>query len=116
MLIMKQQGSGQLAIRIPQWSKAYTVMANGREVATTLQDVLGLSLKRGGKLELSAFKEELLGGTVTITAEAYRLESVETLYSNCAPVEHPCLAKAIPYYTWCNRGENQMRVWMSEVR
>ena len=78
-------------------------------------DVLSLSLKRGGKLVVSAYDTELLGGTVQITAEAVRRETDGHLYSNQPPAEKPDQATAVPYYTWCNRGENQMRVWMHEM-
>lgn len=79
-------------------------------------DVLSLALKRGGSLEASAFDAGLLGGTVQLSADAVRRETGETLYSDQVPRETACRAVAVPYYTWCNRGENQMRVWMSEVR
>ncbi|MFQ9934518.1 MAG: hypothetical protein ACLRVQ_08845 [Lachnospiraceae bacterium] len=26
----------------------------------------------------------------------------------------PCTLKAVPYYTWGNRGLSQMRVWINE--
>ena len=35
----------------------------------------------------------------------------EGLYSDTAPGYDKVTARAIPYYTWGNRGENQMRVW-----
>ncbi|MBQ9135201.1 MAG: glycoside hydrolase family 127 protein [Lachnospiraceae bacterium] len=77
-------------------------------------NVLELSLKRGGKLDVSEYDETLLKGTVTIEAEAVRRKITEDLYSCEVPQGTPCTATAIPYYTWGNRGENQMRVWMSE--
>ena len=78
-------------------------------------DVLSLSLKRDGTLQVAEYDADLLGGTVQITAEAVRREESDDLYSNHAPEERECQAVAVPYYTWCNRGENQMRVWMKEV-
>lgn len=79
-------------------------------------DVLSLSLKRGGELEVSSLKPELLNGTVPIVAEALRQEAQDSLYQMEPPAEQVCKAVAVPYYTWGNRGENQMRVWMPEVR
>lgn len=38
--------------------------------------------------------------------------SSDELYSEKEPEEKPISLKAIPYYAWGNRGENQMRVWM----
>ncbi len=82
-------------------------------------DVLSLSLLKNGALRVSDFQEDLLGGTVTITADALRTETSGALstelYSDEAPATSPCQAVAVPYYTWGNRGENQMRVWMDFV-
>ena len=105
--------------RIPQLS-GYTAVCRGPlvycfEGVDNDGDVLSLSLKRGGKLVVSAYDTELLGGTVQITAEAVRRETDGHLYSNQPPAEKPDQATAVPYYTWCNRGENQMRVWMHEM-
>ncbi|MBE5793848.1 MAG: glycoside hydrolase family 127 protein [Clostridiales bacterium] len=79
-------------------------------------DVLTLALKRGGKVTPSAFDEQLLSGVVTLTADAIRRTDDGDLYSTTPPAEEECTAKAIPYYAWANRGENQMRVWMDEVK
>lgn len=82
-------------------------------------DVLSLSLLKDGALRVSDFQEDLLGGTVTITADALRTEASGALstdlYLDEAPITSPCQAVAVPYYTWGNRGENQMRVWMDFV-
>lgn len=82
-------------------------------------DVISLSLRKDKPLVISDFQENLLNGTVTITAEALRTEASDELftelYSDKAPAARPCQAAAIPYYTWGNRGENQMRVWMDSV-
>ncbi|MBP1544803.1 MAG: glycoside hydrolase family 127 protein, partial [Oscillospiraceae bacterium] len=78
-------------------------------------EVLPLCLKRGGALTVSERYEEL-DGAYTITAEAVRTLPQSGLYSDRPPQEISCTATAIPYYTWGNRGENQMRVWMTEVR
>ena len=79
-------------------------------------EVLPLSLKRGGRLTVSEQREEQLDGAYKITAEAVRTSDSAELYSDAPLNEQPCEAVAIPYYTWGNRGENQMRVWMTEVR
>ena len=166
-----EQGSGRLAVRIPAWSREYSLAKNGAavnaapvkgyvyvdaaagdELVLTLDDtpryvyastkvpeltgctaitrgplvycfegrdngdILPLSIKRGGKLTVSAERTEELDGAFTITAEAYRSEEDGSLYSFAPLTETPCEAVAIPYYTWGNRGENQMRVWMTEIR
>ncbi len=75
-------------------------------------DVLSLCLKRNGSIKVADFDETLLGGTVKIEVEAVKLLSETSLYSIHPPKEVACTAIAIPYYTWANRGENQMRVWL----
>lgn len=85
------------------------------EGADNAEDVLSLSLKRGAVPSVSAYEEKLLGGICTITVDAFRTEEIDSLYTDKAPAAKPCKAVAIPYYTWGNRHENQMRVWMNEV-
>ena len=75
-------------------------------------DILSLALKKNGKIFTENFSEDTLCGTVKISAEALRIKDDGRLYSDTAPNEIPCTAVAVPYYTWGNRGENQMRVWM----
>ena len=74
-------------------------------------DVLSLKLDTGGGIAVKE-EPELLGGTVRLEIPAVRVSQTEELYSSASPVETPCTAHAVPYYTWGNRGENQMRVWL----
>ena len=65
------------------------------------------------KMEEEICKEGLLEGCVLLKIKARRLETVgDSLYSEVAPVRTLATLTAVPYYTWGNRGENQMRVWM----
>lgn len=79
-------------------------------------NVVALSVKRGGNVDVSAYNAELLSGTVKLTVDGVRREDYDTLYSSIAPEENEYTLTAVPYYTWGNRGENQMRVWMNEIR
>lgn len=79
-------------------------------------NVVALSVKRGGNVDVSAYNAELLSGTVKLTVDGVRREDYDTLYSSIAPEENEYTLTAVPYYTWGNRGENQMRVWMNEMR
>lgn len=54
-----------------------------------------------------------LDGAFKIRVRAFRQEKINDLYTVNKPVRKPCLATAVPYYCWCNRGENQMRVWLA---
>ncbi len=75
-------------------------------------DVLSMALKAGSEVNVSEYDESLLCGTTKLTAKAVRLTADDTLYSFNAPQKTECEAVGVPYYTWGNRGINQMRVWM----
>ncbi|GIO88157.1 hypothetical protein J25TS5_50890 [Paenibacillus faecis] len=69
--------------------------------------------------ELTAVREEqLLGGVVTVRAEAEKLREEDWtngLYSpEAVPGTKPHPVKFIPYYAWANRGEGEMTVWVRE--
>lgn len=75
--------------------------------------VRDIRLDRSAVPAVGEFEPELLGGTVRLTAKAYRTSDCEELYSSEPEVFTPCEAAAIPYFTWGNRGENEMRVWLN---
>lgn len=163
---------GRIAIRIPDYSKTWTLCVNGKEADATPEkgyvylnaadgdtitlalddtpyfvyassrvphltgktalcrgplvycfegvdndgDVLSLSLKDGETPVVGSYDENLLGGSVTLTVSAARTEDTKSLYTASRPGTKACSAVAVPYYTWGNRGENQMRVWMDEAK
>lgn len=53
----------------------------------------------------ASFEEEMLGGVVTFKVPAKKIVS-----SNLKE-DTDCTLKAIPYYTWNNRGSSSMKVW-----
>ena len=58
-------------------------------------------------------EEGILKGKVLIEVKGFRYEgNQEELYSEEVPVKKETILRGVPYYTWGNRGENQMRVWM----
>ncbi|MDR0553252.1 MAG: glycoside hydrolase family 127 protein [Treponema sp.] len=65
------------------------------------------------------FKENLLGGVETITADALVLRNdwpEDALYRKASPpVYNPKTITWIPYYAWANRGKGEMRVWMNRL-
>ena len=71
-------------------------------------------LKEDGEVKASGFLKDELMGTVKLEAEGYRVVSADTLYSMKKPEKKECMITAVPYYTWGNRGINQMRVWLPE--
>lgn len=77
-----------------------------------------LSLPSMAKLDYH-WEEELLGGIGTITADGTRLEydnEKQHLYTNDSSNMREIEQKLtfIPYYTWANRGETDMAVWIRE--
>ena len=59
-------------------------------------------------------KEGVLKDNVILKMDGFRMVSGEDLYSENPPKKEKAELTAIPYYTWGNRGLNQMRVWMLE--
>lgn len=77
-------------------------------------DVLSLSLKADGSITEKEYDSQLLGGVVPLTAEGWKVRPTQELYSRQRPQREPVVIKLVPYYTWGNRGEDQMRVWLPE--
>lgn len=75
-------------------------------------DVLSLSLSPDAKFSVTETDPALPEDVVTLLADGYRTEQTEELYTTRRPVDAPCSLRAVPYYVWGNRGENQMRVWI----
>lgn len=162
------KGSGRIAIRIPKWSKTYTIAQDGTELSVTPENgYVYINVKDSTEIELcldgtpvfvrasskvprltgmtalmrgplvycfegadngsvrdilidrsavpavGQFDTSLLGGTVKLTAKGCRISDCDSLYSTEPETLTPCEAAAVPYYTWGNRGENDMRVWMN---
>lgn len=77
--------------------------------------VEALCLPRGSDFK-EALRPDKLGGIIEITAQGKRLESCEDeLYSRHAPALKAAELTFIPYYTWANRGANEMTVYVQEI-
>ena len=72
--------------------------------------VKSLCLDRTSQPRLSSFSEDLQANMISV--RALRDEDSEELYPDSPIAVTPCDATAVPYYTWGNRGETEMRVWM----
>jgi DUF1680 family protein len=74
-----------------------------------------IKLKQQSEQNVS-FDEDLLGGVLTITASAQRVQSNawgEQLYkANEEIATEPVTATFIPYFAWANRGRGEMTVWV----
>lgn len=70
---------------------------------------LRIDKKQG--IRIGEINEEL--GAVTLSLGGERISDITGLYSSEPEVSTPCRLTAVPYYTWGNRGENEMSVWMA---
>jgi DUF1680 family protein len=73
-----------------------------------------LVLPQDAKLTAAA-DDQLLGGTVVITGDAFRIDEStwdETLYRPAATRLKPITIKAVPYGLWGNRTPGEMIVWL----
>jgi uncharacterized protein len=59
----------------------------------------------------TAFRPDLLGGIQTIQFEAPTIQLKE---EGSKVITERKTITAIPYYAWCNRGSNQMQVWLPQ--
>ena len=75
-------------------------------------EVLSLRMDTEQEPKAMEYDEELLCGIIPIQVQGMREIIGAGLYSRKRPEEIPVNMTAIPYYTWGNRGENQMRVWI----
>lgn len=67
------------------------------------------------ELETEEFicEEGCLKGNVLLRVKATKfINQSEALYTELPPEKDEATLTAVPYYTWGNRGENQMRVWI----
>ena len=69
-----------------------------------------------GAQPLEEWSDEL-NGIVTMTVPGQRIckRDEERLYYEDKPEIVPEMVHMIPYYAWANRGENEMRVWLTEA-
>jgi DUF1680 family protein len=78
--------------------------------------ILDVYLPLNSKLK-AAYQSELLGGVTTIQGQvALRQDKHEGMYRTLDKPEWKTVdAQFVPYYSWCNRGQSEMTVWMPIV-
>jgi len=87
------------------------------ESADNGENLSGLYLAADIRLQ-AVWEPQLLGGTMTLQGDAQRAREDDwgrDLYRTRPPTLAPAQIKAIPYFTWNNRGEGDMRIWIPEV-
>lgn len=79
------------------------------------EEIQALLLPRNS--EIRTYKEEMgiLKGTISLLMDGVREIDSDKLYTDNPPKTEKVQIKAIPYYIWGNRGQNQMRVWIRET-
>lgn len=77
-------------------------------------DVFSLFVDTSKLPVVEEYDNDLLGGTRKMTVKGFKKEAQKGLYTSKAPTYTEKDLTAIPYHLWANRGENQMRVWMTE--
>ena len=82
---------------------------NGEEIQSIL-------LPKTWEGTVETVTEGMLKGMCILKGKAYRMQGSDELYSEEAPTLTETEVTAIPYYAWGNRGLNQMRVWMNDLR
>ena len=78
-------------------------------------NLTSISLPRESLLQ-AEYKQDFLGGTVTIKGEAKKRLSClkEPLYGFGVPSYEEAQILAIPYFAWANRKSGEMLVWIYE--
>ena len=79
--------------------------------------VQSLTLPRSAPLE-AAWRKDLLGGAMTLTAGAKRLvpgKGAGALYSTDPPAAEDAVLVALPYHLWATRAPGSMQVWVAET-
>lgn len=74
-----------------------------------------LRIPKEAEFKTCVEKEGLLKGKTVLKFTGKRVYSSDVLYSEEEMNVVPTEMKAIPYFTWGNRGLNQMKVWMLET-
>ena len=74
--------------------------------------ILPLFVRQEAVPQALEFEPDTLGGIVPVIIDGGKMEDSGQLYSTRRPVYREKQLRLIPYYTWANRGENQMRVWL----
>lgn len=78
-------------------------------------EIQELRVPRQAEFAVEEIKDGVLKGLEEISFKGIRKSFPDSaLYAETEPVREGADMKAIPYFAWSNRGENQMRIWMPE--
>ncbi|MDR2590400.1 MAG: glycoside hydrolase family 127 protein, partial [Oscillospiraceae bacterium] len=77
-------------------------------------DLSALRLPRDSEIRFVKKHVNQIGEIVVLETEGLRAKSSDALYSSTPPSKEKTTLTAIPYYTWGNRCQGGMRVWLIE--
>lgn len=77
-------------------------------------DLRTVRIRKDSDIRILPFEPDVLDGIIPLEVDGVRLKSDTSLYSFDRPRHEEIILRAIPYSVWCNRGENQMSVWLKE--
>lgn len=84
------------------------------EGADNGEQLQALILPRDCEITAKEETKGILKGSISLHMKGLREKDSSLLYSENPPETSEMPLKAIPYYLWGNRGQNQMRVWIRE--
>jgi hypothetical protein len=102
-----REDAGQVSIMRGPIVYAFEGVDNGEQLQA-------LRIRKDGNIQVSKEDKNLLENMRVLEVEGLRVITSQKLYSETRPTSEPLMLTAIPYFTWGNRGLNQMRVWMHE--
>ncbi len=85
------------------------------EGADNCEDILSLRIYKDAEPKICGYDPNKLSGIAEIKIAGCKVNGSNELYSYSSPKAEDCELVLVPYYTWGNRGLNQMRVWIPEI-
>lgn len=79
------------------------------------EDLLKLYVKKDAPITATTCFSPTQSSVVKLQVDGYCLRATDSLYTFTRPQMTPYQLTLVPYYTWGNRGLNQMRVWLPEI-
>ncbi len=64
--------------------------------------------------DITAVQQKRASGIMVLQAQGLRMDSTEALYTTTPHQQQPVSLTFVPYYSWNNRGDGEMLVWLRE--
>ena len=103
-------------LRIPEWAEGSTLKVNGKDAGVeVIPGTYATVNRQWQKGDVKAeYKSDLLGGVTAITGTvALRQDKKGGMYRKLTePKWNHVKTQFVPYYSWCNREESEMTVFL----